>query len=124
MTAPTRSTLAILAAVALTGGTKAAPPAGGTGAWIDVRTLNGGQIGISLVNGATAPGTQGQFTLQGTDANQTEIYEFYNAGGSLANAGEVSFTVELPPEFAYVRMLAYGNTTNAVTYKAHLFAKA
>ncbi|QOY96336.1 hypothetical protein IM543_11240 [Massilia sp. UMI-21] len=122
MTAPTRSTVTILAAAASTGGTKAAPAT--TGAWVDVRTFNGGDIAWSVKNGSSAPGVQGQFTLQVSDANDgTNISDLWSGGGDVTANSETTGLIDLPSAASYVRMICYGNTTNPVTFKAVLFAK-
>lgn len=124
MTVPTRSTVTILAATSVAaGGTKAAPAH--TGAWVDVRTLNGGDIGWSVKNGASAPGVQGQFTLQVSDKNDgTNIADLWSGGGDTTANSETTGLIDLPNTASYVRMVCYGNTTNAVTFAAVLFAKA
>lgn len=126
MTAPTRSTVTIFAAAAIAaGGTKTAPAAGGTGGWVDVRNLNGGDISWSVKNGPSAPGVQGQFTLQVSDANDgANITDLWTGGGDTVANSEMTGLIDLPNTPSYVRMLCYGNTTNAVTFKAVLFAKA
>ena len=130
MTAPTRSTVTIFAALAIApGGTKAAPATNGAGAWIDVRGLNGGEIAWSVKNGSIAPGVQGQFTLQvadavdgsGVAANATDLW---TGGGDIVASSESTGLVQLPPTASYVRALNYGNTTNSVTFRHLLFAKA
>lgn len=131
MTAPTRSTLTILAATsvnAVANSNKAAPAH--TGAWVDIRPYNGGQIGWSVKNGASAPGVQGQFTLQVSDANDgTNITDLWSGGGnttpstSTTASSEETGLVDLPNTASYARMICYGHTTNAVTFKAQLFAK-
>lgn len=123
MTAPTRSTVTILAATQSTGGTKAAPAA--TGAWVDVRGLNGGDIAWSVKNSASAPGVQGQFALQVSDKNDgTNVADLWQGSGTSAASDEVTGLIDLPNSVSYVRMICYGNTTNAVTFAASLFAKA
>lgn len=124
MAAPTRSTVTILAPTSVAaGGSKAAPAH--TGVWVDVRSLNGGDIGWSVKNGTSAPGVQGQFTLQVSDASDgTNITDLWSGGGSTAANDEITGLIDLPNTASYVRMICYGNTTNPVTFKANLFAKA
>lgn len=126
MTAPTRSTVPIFPSAAIAaGGTKAAPSSGGTGAWGDVRGLNGGKLAWLVQNGASAPGVQGQFTLQvADDAAGTNATDLWTAGGDTVASSVSTGLVDLPHEASFVRMLCYGNTTNAVTFRCLLFAKA
>ena len=130
MTAPTRSTVAIFAAQTITpGGTKAAPAANGAGPWVDVRGLNGGEIAWSVKNGSSAPGVQGQFTLQIADAvdgNGVAAYatDLWTGGGDTVASSETTGVVPLPATASFVRALNYGNTTNSVTFRHQLFAKA
>ncbi|MFC5548191.1 hypothetical protein [Massilia aerilata] len=124
MTAPTRSTVTIFAAAAIAaGGTKAAPAAGGTGGWVDVRTLNGGQLAWSVKNGSSAPTVQGQFTFQVSDDGANNITDLWTGGGDTVASSEQTGLIDLPATASYVRMLCYGNTTNAVTFRGVLFAK-
>ena len=129
MTAPTRSTVTIFAALAISpGGTKAAPSANGAGPWVDVRGLNGGQIAWSVKNGSSAPGSPGQFTLQVGDGNDTSnvtnVTDLWTGAGTLTPSEESSNLVDLPSTASFVRALNYGNTTNSVTFRHVLFAKA
>jgi len=124
MTAPTRSSIVILGATAATPGayTKASPSV--TGPWVDVRAANGGRIGISVLNGV-APGVAGQFTVQvADDAIGTNVFDLGTAGGNTVANGEVTHLWAFPAEPSYARLLCYGNSTNQVTFKAVLFAKA
>lgn len=124
MAAPTRSTVAILASTSVNpGGTKASPAL--VGPWVDVRGFNGGDVGVSVKNGASAPGAQGQYTLQGSDKNDgTNVYDIHSSGGNTTAGGEEMPLIELPNTVSYVRLICYGHTTNAVTFKADFFAKA
>lgn len=125
MTAPTRSTVVILAATsnaASASTTKAAP--GTTGAWVDVRGLNGGHIAWSVKNGASAPSTAGQFMLQVSDDGVNNITDLWGGAGDTTASSEATSLIDLPSTASYVRMICWGNQTNAVTFKAVLFAKA
>jgi hypothetical protein len=129
MTAPTRSTIPVFALTSVPpGGTKAAPVTAGQGPWVDVRSLNGGKLTWLVKNGAIAPGVQGQFTFQIADSydgtNATNVTDLWTGGGDIVPSSENSNYVDLPAEASYVRMLCYGNTTNAVTFRGALFAKA
>jgi len=126
MTAPIRSSVTIFAsALIAAGGTKTAPASGGTGAWVDVRGLNGGKLAWLVQNGSSTPGVQGQFTFQvADDSTGTNATDLWTGGGDTVANNPSSGIADLPAEASYVRMLCYGNTTNAVTFKGTLFAKA
>lgn len=125
MTAPARSTVPILPATLTTalGTTQDAPAI--PGVWIDVRQYNGGMLQWSVKNGANAPGVQGQFLIQGADTiDGTNSSDIWGGGGSTIPSKETTGLVRLDPEVSFVRMLCWGNTTNHVTFKLNLFAKA
>lgn len=125
MAAPTRSTVVILAATsnaASASTTKAAP--GTTGAWIDVRSLNGGDIAWSVKNGASAPSTAGQFMLQVSDDGVNNVTDLWGGAGDTTLNSDTTGLINLPNTASYVRMICWGNQTNAVTFKSVLFAKA
>jgi len=128
MTAPTRSTIPIFASASIpAGGTKTSPATGGTGPWVDVRGKNGGQLVWSVKNGASAPGSPGQFTFQigdGSDiATVTNITDLWTGAGTLTANEESSGVIDLPNTASFVREICYGNTTSAVTFRGALFAK-
>lgn len=126
MTAPTRSTVTIFAALAIApGGTKTVPATNGAGGWVDVRGLNGGQLAWSVKNGSSAPGVQGQFTLQvADDSTGTNATDLWTGGGDTVASSETTGLLDLPATASFVRALNYGNTTNSVTFRHLLFAKA
>lgn len=124
MAAPTRITREILAATSVAAGSSEAAP-GLTGAWVAVDDLNGGLLAAYVTNGSTAPGLPGQFIWQGSDKNDgTNIVELWRGGGnSTANASPPISYVDLPRELKYVRLVCFGNTTAAVTFRGVLFGK-
>ena len=129
MTAPTRSTIPVFPSASVApGGTKAAPTAAGLGAWVDVRGLNGGQLTYSVKNSGSAPSVQGQFTFQVGDGNDTStvtnVTDLWTGGGTTLANDETTGLLDLPATASFVRMLCYGNTTNAVTFRGALFGKA
>ena len=126
MTAPTRTTREILASqplAAASSGNEAAP--GLIGAWVSVADLNGGLLQAYVTNGGTAPGTAGQFIWQASDKNDnTNIVELWRGGGNTtASSSPPIPAIDLPKEFNYVRLVCYGNTSAAVTYRGVLFGK-
>lgn len=134
MTAPTRSTLVLFDAQVTSGSTTkataatATTPATGNGGWKDVSACNGGRIGVIVTNGASAPGVALSYTVQVSDANDgTNITDLWTGAGDVASSSTgypVSALIPLPSEVKFVRVLAYGNTTNAVGLKASVFLKA
>lgn len=125
MTAPTRSTVPIFATAAVApGGSKTAPVSGGAGPWVDVRSLNGGQLAWSVKNSASAPSAPGQFTVQVADTSDgTNATDLWTGGGDMVASSETTGLIDLPATASYVRALNYGNTTNSVTFRHTLFAK-
>ena len=129
MTAPIRSTVPIFDDVVMPNGTKTSPASGGvyggTGPWVDVRDKNGGTLAWMVRNFASAPGVQGQFTIQISDSPSSgNVADLWSGGGDTGSGSETTGVCELPATASYVRMLAYGNTTNAVVFHCNLFAKA
>jgi len=128
MTAVTKTSLSILAAVAVpAGGTKAAPAAGGTGPWIDVTGYNGGLLGGRIENTGGAVGVQGQMTWQWTSdptANPIKIYDLYTWGGDTTAGSKNTMSIRLDKEVKFVRSVCYGNTTNPVTFESDLAASS
>jgi hypothetical protein len=125
MTAPARSTVPILPATLTTtlSTTKDAPAI--TGAWVDVRSFNGGVLAWSVKNSASAPGVQGQFLIQAADTSDgANASDIWTGGGDTVASSEKTGMARLDAEVSYVRMLGWGNTTNHVTFKLNLFAKA
>jgi len=124
MAAPNRITREILAATSVAAGSTEAAP-GLTGAWVSVDDLNGGLLAAYVTNGGAAPGQVGQFIWQASDKNDnTNIVELWRGGGSTTanNSPPIPF-IDLPKEFKYVRMVCFGNTTAAVTFRGVLFGK-
>lgn len=125
MTAPVRSSVAILPEQPVAPGTSNRWAPALVGGWVNVQTFNGGVVGVSVKNGASPPSIQGQFALQMSDAEDgTNVFDVYSAGGNITAGADVTFTIPLPAEAKFVRLICYGNTVNPVTFKATLFAKA
>jgi hypothetical protein len=134
MTAPTRNTLTIFNAQVAPGSTTkataaaAATQAAGKGDWSDVSAFNGGRIGAIVTNGASAPSAPLSFLIQLSDSNDgsNAVDLWLGAGDTVSSSTgfPVSALIPLPSEAKYVRVLAFGNTTNAVGLKVVVFLKA
>lgn len=100
--------------------TKASP--GQTGLWIACTGYYGGDIGYSISNTGGAVATAGTITFQSSPDNGTTVFDYYTIAGTLNSADVVTGTLWLDQGVMYVRAIAYGNTTNAVTCAANLQA--
>jgi hypothetical protein len=103
------------------GGTKASPSTGGAGSAIDCRTYYGGELTWKITNGGSAPGVAMSMTFQASH-DGTNWYDYYTAAGDTTASSINSGSIVLDRGVMYVRALAYGNTTNAVTAEAQLQA--
>lgn len=117
-----KASVVVLAATAgAAGSTKSAP--GATGGWIDCRTYYGGELGYSIVNGASAPGTAGTLLFQASPDNGVTVFDYQLIVGADTVASSVTTgSIILDRGVMYVRAIGYGNTTNGVTYAANLQA--
>lgn len=116
----TKSAVAVLASQSVAAGsTKVAP--GVTGAAVNTTTYYGGELTWKITNGASAPGVAGAITLQASH-DGTSWYDYYTAGGDTVASSVTSGSVLLDRGVMYLRAIAYGNTTNAVTVEAQLQA--
>jgi hypothetical protein len=111
--------------LAASSGTKGAP--GQVSAVYD-NTLNyNSPLGITITNGASAPGTPVTVAVQVSDTNAGPWTDYFvMAGDSVAYnaatlAGVTSRTITLD-KARFVKVLAYGNTTNNVDVKVRLHA--
>lgn len=128
MTAPTRNSIPLFDSSVNPGETTkataaiAANPVGGNGGWIDISGYNGGVVGWSVTNGTSAPSTPLQFTVQfsSTNAAPKAAFDRWSGGGDVVAGSITSGLIPIPPEAKYVRVLGYGNRTNA----ANLYVEA
>jgi hypothetical protein len=124
--AVTKTPVVILAAVSVpAGGTKAAPNALGIGAWIDVSAFNGGALGGRIRNTGGTLTAAGQMVWQWTpeaSGTPTKVYDLWGFGGGLAASEDVSVSIHLDKEISRVRVICYGNVSNAVTFESDLAA--
>lgn len=110
------------AVAAASAGTKGAP--GAAGAWIDISAYDGGDVGLSVLNGATGPGVAGNILIQNSPDNGTTVYDYWGCSGDTANysaatgAGLVNPTIKIDPGLKYIRVIGFGHTVNPVSYGA------
>lgn len=116
----TKSAVSVLAsASAAAGSTKAAP--GAAGAAIDCRAYYGGELTYKITNGGSAPVAACALTFQASP-NGTDWFDYQTVGGDTIASSITSGSILLDRGVLYVRAIAYGNTTNAVTVEAGLQA--
>lgn len=101
------------------GGTKASPSVTGT-SW-DCTTYYGGELNYRITNGGSAPTAACTITFQVSPDNST-WYDYFSVAGDAAASSTYSGSVILDRGVMYVRAIAYGNATNAVTVEAVLQA--
>lgn len=118
----TKTAVAVLASASIApGGSKAAPVAAGIGAAVNCATYYGGELTWKITNGASAPGVAGSITFQ-VSHDGSNWYDYYTAGGDTVASSVNSNSIALDRGVMYLRAIAYGNTTNAVTAEAQLQA--
>ena len=118
--AKTTAAVSILAATSgAAGSTRAAP--GVTGGWVDVRAYYGGELGWGVKNGGSAPTVAGSLLIQTSPDNGTTVFDYHLVGGDTVANSDTTNSISLGKAM-YIRVLGYGNATNAVTYSAILQA--
>jgi hypothetical protein len=119
----TKSSVVVLASTSATATgptTKASP--GATGASINCTTYYGGELTYIITNGASAPGVAITLLFQASPDNGTSWYDYAPVSGDVVASSINTCVIWLDQGVMYVRAIAYGNTTNAVTVKADLQA--
>lgn len=119
----TKSKIAAIAYVANNAAantTKASP--GVNSGWIDLTNKYGGDLSWRIVNGASAPGVAPTLTVQASPDNGTTFYDYATVGGDVTASSDNSGTLWLDQGLMYVRVIGYGNTTNAVSIGADIAA--
>jgi hypothetical protein len=111
---------ALTSASIAAGGTKAAPSTGGTGSWLDITGAYGGDLSWRLINGSSAPGVAPTMTIQASPDNGTTVFDYATFGGDTTASSDNSGTIWIDQGIQYVRVIVYGNTTNAITASASL----
>lgn len=117
-----KSAVTVFASASVTaGGTKASPHATGIGGTIDVRAYYGGEIGFKITNGGSPPAVAITLTFQ-VSHDGTAWYDYYSTAGDIVASSINSGSFILDRGVMYARLIAYGNTTNAVTVESYLQA--
>jgi hypothetical protein len=110
---------------AASSGTKGAP--GQVSAIYDNTGNYDSPLGITIQNGATGPGTPCTVAVQVGDTNIGPWTDYFVMAGDSVNynastlAGVTSRTIKLD-KVRFVKVIAYGNTTNNVDVKVRLHA--
>lgn len=111
--------------LAASSGTKGAP---GQVSSVYDNTLNyNSPLGITITNGASAPGTACTVAIQVGDTNTGPWADYFVMSGDTAGyvastlAGVTSRTITLD-KVRFVKVIAFGNTTNNVDVKVRLHA--
>ena len=117
----TKSSVLVLASTSAAAGTTKAAP-GATGAWIACSGYYGGDVGISITNGASAPGVALTALIQVSPDNGTTVFDYYPIAGTTIASDPFTTTIQLDQGIMFMRVIGYGNTTNAVTVAANLQA--
>jgi hypothetical protein len=117
----TRQVIAASTSVAA-GSSKGSP--GVTSSTINTSTFYGGDIHWTITNGASAPGAGLQITFQvsATADGSSGWVDYYTVGGDNVAFSSFSNTIPFGMNVQYLRAIAYGNTTNAVTFSADISA--
>lgn len=112
--------IAYSATNAAAGTSKASP--GVNSGWIDMTGKYGGDLSWRIVNGGSAPGVAPTLTVQASPDNGTTVYDYATVGGDTNSSSDNSGTLWLDQGMMYVRVIGYGNTTNAVGIGADIAA--
>lgn len=94
------------------GSTKASP--GVNSGWIDMTAKDGSDLHWRIVNSSSAPGVAPTLTVQTSPDNGATVYDYATVGGDTTASSDNSNTIWLDRGLMYVRVIGYGNTTNAV----------
>lgn len=112
---------------AASSGTKGSPGAATTNGFYDNTANYNSPLGIVITNGATAPGTPLTVVVQVADTNAGPWTDYFSIAGDTAGynastqAGVTSVTIELS-KVRFVRVIAYGNTSQSVAVTVRLHA--
>ncbi|WP_306393356.1 hypothetical protein [Telluria beijingensis] len=116
----TKQPATILASTNVPAGTTAAAPVAG-GA-VDVRAFAGGEWAYKITNGSSAPTVPATLVLQ-TSHDGANWYDYFTVGGTTVASGVSSGSVAMSAGVMYIRVIAYGNATTAVTVESYLQAR-
>lgn len=115
----TKSAVTALTSTSAAAGSSKASP-GATGSWLDLTGAYGGDLSWRLINGGSAPGVAPTLTVQASPDNGTTVFDYASVGGDIIASSDNSGTIWIDQGIQYVRVIAYGNTTNAITASASL----
>ena len=120
MTTVTKTSVPLVAPVTNNGViNKSKSDPGVSSGWIDIRAYDGGNLGLSILNGASGPGSAPSLVIQWSpDGTSTKVYDLLMYGGDTAGSSYNSATFWIDPGIPYIRVIGYGNTTNPVTFGA------
>ena len=119
----TKTPVTVLAATAVTPPgvtTKAAPAAASVP--VDNPSTRPATLAWRIRNGASAPGTPGMLTIQQSLDNGATWFDIYSVAGTITQDEDISGTIVISTGIKKLRALAYGHTTNAVTFEVQLMA--
>lgn len=114
--AATKAASSLITSQSLSAGSSKTSP-GITGSAVDCRTNYGGELTWKITNGSSAPGVAASITFQ-ISPDSTAWFDYYTVGGDTTASSINSGSILLDRGVMYVRAIAYGNTTNAVTVEA------
>jgi hypothetical protein len=115
-----KSAVAVLASTSAAAGTTKASP-GATGSSINCTSYYGGELTYKITNSSSAPGVALTLTFQASH-DGTNWYDYYSVAGDTVASSVNTGSLILDRGVMYLRVIAYGNTTNAVTVEANLQA--
>lgn len=117
MTTVTKTPVTFLASISCAAGSTKTSP-GAVSSWLDLGVYDGGDMGLSITNGSSAPGVPCTVLIQWSPDNGTTVYDYWTMAGDINNSSVNSNTIWIDPGLRYVRVIGYGNTTNSVTVSA------
>ena len=116
-----KTAVSVLASTASSAGTTTKTSPSITGSAVSCTSYYGGELTYKITNG-TAPGTALQGIFQASH-DATNWYDYSNTfAGDLVTSSVNSGSVLLDRGVMYIRVIVWGNTTNAVTIEANLQA--
>jgi hypothetical protein len=89
---------------------------------VNVTTGYGGGLGWSIKNGASAPTVAPTLMFQvSVDGTNGSWRDYHTTGGDTVNNSENTGFIELSRGAFYIRVIVFGNATNAITIAAEVF---
>ena len=118
----TKTPVTVLAATEVAAGasTKAAPALVSTP--VNNPSTRPSTMAWRIKNGASAPGTPGVLCIQHSLDGGTTWFDIYTVAGTVTAGDDLTGTFVVSTGIKQLRALAYGHTTNAVTFEAQLMA--